>query len=63
MTPEVMATVPPTMSGLRLAISTTLSLRRHGYKTRLAERKLSGFTVLSVVATPPARLSRTQRGL
>jgi hypothetical protein len=63
MTPEVMATLPPTGSGLLLAISTTLALRRAGYKTRLAEREISGFPVISIVATPPARLSRTERGL
>lgn len=47
---EVMCTLPPTVNGLQLAINTTLSLRRAGYKTRLAERRVAGYEVISVVA-------------
>lgn len=60
---EVMCTLPPTISGLDLAITRTLALRRAGYKTRLAERVICGFPVISVVATPPARPSRKERGI
>ena len=47
--PEV-TTLPATLDGLVLAINRTLSLRRAGYKTRLTERRIRGYDVISIVA-------------
>lgn len=51
--------------GAEHAFNTTLSLRRAGYKTRLAPRVMEGTTtrVLTVMATPAPRPSRKERGL
>jgi hypothetical protein len=52
-------TFADSVTGLQHAFDTTLNLRRHGYKTRLATRELhhsSVFTVHTVLATPPARV-------
>lgn len=49
-------------TGLTLALLTTLSLRRHGFRTRLASRVLSRFPVHTVVATRPTRPTRAERG-
>jgi hypothetical protein len=62
MEPEVACTLPATVAGLELALSQTLMLRRTGHKTRLVERTISGFPVLTVVATPPRRPTRRERG-
>jgi hypothetical protein len=43
-------TFPATVAGLELAIIQTLSLRRAGFKTRLAERNVKNYDVISVVA-------------
>ena len=57
-------TFPDTEAGLTLALLTTLSLRRHGFKTRLATRQLTRMTVVhTVVATPPPRPNRAARGV
>ncbi len=42
-------------TGLTHALLTTLNLRRHGYKTRLATRELCKFKVHTVVATPATK--------
>lgn len=52
-----------TEAGLSSAFALSLTLRRSGFKTRLAARTI-GTTVLQIVyATPAARLSRKERGL
>ena len=56
-------TFPDTESGLSVAWDTTIALRRAGFKTRLAERQMSGYTVHTVVATPPVRPTRKERGV
>ena len=57
-------TLPNTEAGLTLAFNLSLSLRRAGYRTRLAERAFShGYTrVVTVVATPKPRPNRKARG-
>jgi hypothetical protein len=50
------------VAGLTQAWETTLSLRRAGFKTRLATRQIAQTTVQTVVATPPKRPNRKQRG-
>jgi hypothetical protein len=55
-------------AGLLHAFEIALSLRRFGFKTRLATRRLFTFPtgeagfVHTVVATPPTRPTRTERG-
>jgi hypothetical protein len=50
--------------GLAGAWECTINLRRHGYKTRLATRQITRTTIVqTVVATPPARPTRAERGL
>ena len=49
-------------AGLTLALYTTLRLRRHGFRTRLATRQWGKFTVHTVLAMPPTRPSRAERG-
>lgn len=51
-------TMPHTVAGLAMAFELTLSLRRSGFKTRLAERTMGRFDVVTVVATPPASTRR-----
>lgn len=49
--------------GLEQALYTTLSLRRFGFKTRLATRDFRhGIIVYTVIATSPARPNREERG-
>lgn len=48
-------------TGLLLAWLTSVSLRRHGFKTRLATRNLAGHVLRTVVAKPPARPPRSER--
>lgn len=55
-------TFPTDIAGLAASIETTLSLRRAGYKTRLVERVFSRTNVITVVATPPRRPTRRERG-
>jgi hypothetical protein len=56
-------TFPDNVAGLEAALETTLSLRRFGFKTRLAHRQLTRMTtVVTVVATPPKRPNRKERG-
>jgi hypothetical protein len=52
--------VPPTAEGLVLVLQTTLALRRAGFKTRMIEREVKGFPLLSVVYHNP-RPSRKVR--
>jgi hypothetical protein len=51
-------TLPFTEAGLRDAIRTTLVLRANGFKTVTRERKIAGFTVVTVFAKPPKRATR-----
>lgn len=55
-------TFPDTTHGIKLAWDTAVSLRRHGFKTRLATRQWGVFTVHTVIATPPKRPNRKERG-
>ena len=56
-------TLPNTESGFVLALDQTLSLRRAGFKTRLAQRRfLNRFDVVTVEATYPDRPNRKERG-
>ena len=48
--------------GLAAAWDTTLHLRRQGHKTRLATRQWGRFIVHTVIATPPTRPTRAERG-
>jgi len=49
--------------GLTNALCVTLIQRLYGYKTRLAVRQLTRMTrVCTVIATPPERSTREQRG-
>jgi hypothetical protein len=49
-------------NGLEFAWATSVHLRRFGYKTRLATRQWGRFTVYTVIATPPPRPTRAERG-
>ena len=51
-------------TGLTLALLTTLSLRRHGFKTRLETSVVctQRFFLHTVVAQPPVRPTRAERG-
>lgn len=49
-------------TGLEHAFSLTLSLRAFGFRTRLVTREYKGFTLHTVVATPPRRATRRERG-
>jgi hypothetical protein len=51
-------TFPNTVEGLEFAFHLSLSLRRAGFKTRLAERTMGRFNVVTVVATQPASTRR-----
>ncbi len=51
------------VAGLTHAFETTLSLRRAGFKTRLATRRIARTIVQTVVATPKKRPTRRERGL
>jgi hypothetical protein len=54
---------PNTDAGLVQALHTTLSMRHQGFRTRLATRQLTRITqVVTVLATPPARPNRHDRG-
>jgi len=53
---------PDSEAGLTQALHTTLTLRHFGFKTRLATRELSRFTVHTVIATPAPRPNRRERG-
>ncbi len=56
-------TFADSVTGLTLALETALSLRRFGFRTRLATRDFGHrFTVHTVVATPPRRPNRADRG-
>jgi hypothetical protein len=56
-------TFPATDNGLELALETTLTLRRNGFKTRLATRRFTGGTdVFTVVAVRPPTANRKERG-
>ena len=55
-------TFADSVAGLARAFSTTLSLRRAGFKTRLVTRRIAGFVVHTVIATPPKRATRKERG-
>jgi hypothetical protein len=59
---KVLHTFPNTAEGLEFAFDLTQSLRRVGFKTRLVERTMGRFDVVTVVATPPVRPSRKERG-
>jgi hypothetical protein len=56
-------TFPDNVAGLVAALETTLSLRLSGFKTRVVHRQLTRMTtVFTVVATPPKRPNRKERG-
>jgi len=55
-------TFPDTVAGLEAAFERTLTLRHFGFKTRLATRVFGHTTVQTVVATPPKRPNRKDRG-
>jgi hypothetical protein len=55
-------TFADSVAGLARAFSTTLSLRRAGFKTRLATRRIAGFAIYTVIATPRKRATRKERG-
>jgi hypothetical protein len=55
-------TFPFTDAGLALAWDLTSGLRKAGYTTRLVERTLCGFKVYTLLATPPRRPTRRERG-
>jgi hypothetical protein len=49
--------------GLANAWETTVRLRRHGFKTRLATQQITRTTIVqTVIATPPVRPTRAERG-
>jgi hypothetical protein len=51
------------VAGLEHALHTTLRLRARGFRTRLAVRQLTRMTrVCTVIATPPPRPNRAERG-
>ena len=57
-------TFPNNAHGLAHAWDCALHLRAFGYRTRLATRLWKGkFVVHTVVAVPPERLTRKERGL
>jgi hypothetical protein len=55
-------TFADSVTGLEHALVVTLSLRRAGFKTRLVTSTLAGFTLHTVVSTPPKRPNRKARG-
>jgi len=55
-------TFPDTVAGLELAWQVSVSRRRNGWRTRLATRQWGAFTVHTVVAVPPKRPNRKERG-
>ena len=56
-------TFADTCAGLEHALRATLTLRRAGFKTRLATRQLTRMTLVhTVVATPAPRSTRRERG-
>jgi len=55
-------TMPRTDEGLEIAFDLTPGLRKTGYKTRLCEEELCGFPVYTLVAFPPKRPNRKERG-
>ena len=55
-------TFPHTEAGVLLAFEQTLSLRAGGFRTRVLEHAIRGFPVVTLIAQPPARASRTERG-
>jgi hypothetical protein len=59
---QELRTFPDSEVGLTLAWETSLSLRRAGFKTRLATRQWGPTTVHTVVAEPPKRSNRKLRG-
>lgn len=55
-------TMPFTFEGLAIAYDITPGLRKAGYKTRLLETTLCGFPVYTLIAFPPKRPNRKERG-
>lgn len=55
-------TLPDTHAGVGLAWDVTISLRRTGFRTRLATRQWGACRVHTVVAVPPKRPTRKERG-
>jgi len=51
-----------TETGLTLALNLTLSLRRHGFRTRLTTERVAHFDTHVVHATPRPRPNRRERG-
>ena len=55
-------TLPFTPEGLEIAFDITPGLRKAGYKTLLREDELCGFPVYTLLAFPPKRPNRKERG-
>lgn len=59
-------TFADSVTGLEHAFDTTLTMRRHGYRTRLETTTMNvgklTFVLHTVVATPPPRPTRAERG-
>ena len=49
-------------TGLAHAFELTLALRAYGFATRLETTTFKGFTLHTIVAEPPARPTRAERG-
>ena len=56
-------TFPNNAHGTAHAWECAVHLRAFGYVTRLATRQWGSYTVVTVIAMPPARLTRKERGL
>jgi hypothetical protein len=55
-------TLPYTAEGLEIFYDITPGLRRAGYKTRVVTRTLCGVKVYTLIAVPPKRPNRKERG-
>ena len=49
-------------TGLEHAFHLTVTLRSHGFTTRLETTTFNGFVLHTVIATPPTRLTSADRG-
>jgi hypothetical protein len=56
-------TFPNNAHGLANAWQCALHLHAFGYATRLAVRQWGRYRVVTVIAMPPARFTRKERGL
>lgn len=53
---------PATASSVHLIAVNTRALRKAGFKTRLVEDTYKGHELLVLIATPPMRPTRKERG-